>query len=327
MKKTLVAIAVSSAAVSSMTAFAADETTNFDVYGNIQLAYVDSDDSDTAEIEDNGSTFGFQGSTAINDDLTGFFKYELEVDADDKSNNDDLSIDLDQAFVGVQGSFGKAQVGSFDTVYNNAIQDTYDQFEALGVHQAQLTGEGDTIAYYSPSFGGFEFQTSIAVRDKASDDAERTEENDGTASQVVLKYSVDALTVAVGYDDGNNTGDGESSTTGLNVTYQLTPALSIGGQYEEVEDFSSAFGLAARYNYGAGDVYSTVQMVDLDDEVNGIDDYDVYAFGITYNLSSAMYVYGEFGQNAAFDEDSYGNDTIITRDDDKTTAVGVTYLF
>ncbi|SBT16183.1 Major outer membrane protein P.IB precursor [Marinomonas gallaica] len=318
MKKTLVAIAVSSAALTSMSSFAAEDTVNFDVYGNIQLAYIDSDASNTSEIKDNGSTFGFQGSTAINDDLTGFFKYELEADADEKTS--DIDVNLDQAYVGLQGGFGKVQVGSFDTIYNNAIQDTYDQFEALGVHQGQTVKEGDTIAYFSPSFGGFEFQASAAIKDSAENNAPESE--DGTAANVVLKYSVEAMTVAVGYDDGENTGDGESSTTGLNITYQVTPALSVGAQYEEVEDFSSAFGLAARFNYGSGDVYTTIQNVDLDDEVNGISDYNVYGVGVTYNLASNMYVYAEYGQNAGFDE----NDAVV-RDDDKTTAVGATYLF
>lgn len=123
MKKTLVAIAVSSAALTSVSAFAAEDTVNFDVYGNIQLVYADSDANDS-EITDNGSTFGFQGSTAINDDLTGFFKYELEADADEKTS--DIAVNLDQAYVGLQGGFGKVQVGSFDSIYNNAIQDTYD---------------------------------------------------------------------------------------------------------------------------------------------------------------------------------------------------------
>ncbi|MAE20342.1 porin [Candidatus Poribacteria bacterium] len=322
MKKTLVAIAVSSAALTSVSVSAAEDTVNFDVYGNIQLAYVDSDADNTGEIKDNGSTFGFQGSTAINDDLTGFFKYELEADADEKTTSG-VDVNLDQAYVGLQGGFGKVQVGTFDSIYNNAIQDTYDQFEVIGVHTAQLTAEGDTIAYYSPSFSGFEFQSSIAVKDADETNGPAAEEDKGTATTIVLKYSVDALTAAIGYDDGNNTGDGKSSTTGLNVTYQVSPALSVGAQYEEVEDFSKAFGLAARFNYGAGDVYGTLQSVDLDEKsAIGEDGYTAYGLGVTYNLASNMYVYAEYGQNASFDS----NDD-MTADDDKTTAIGATYLF
>ena len=309
MKKTLVAIAVSSAALTSVSAFAADETVNFDVYGNIQLVYADSDANDS-EITDNGSTFGFQGSTAISDDLTGFFKYELEADADEKTSG--VDVNLDQAYIGLQGSFGKVQVGSFDSIYNNAIQDTYDQFEYYGVTNAGLTKEGDTIAYFSPSMGGFEVQLSAQFKGKAESETQGAGASveDGTAVTAVVKYSVDALTIAAGYDDRENTGS-DNSTYGLSATFQATPALSVGAKWEEEEDLNTILGLAARFNYGAGDVYGTYQNVDPD--AANSDDYNEYGVGVTYNLASNMYVYGEFGQSGAAEDD--------------VTAVGATYLF
>ena len=316
MKKTLVAIAVSSAALTSVSAFAADDTVNFDVYGNIQLVYADSKDNDS-KIADNGSTFGFQGSTAVSDDLTAFFKYELELDADDKTRNEESNsgVDLDQAYVGLQGSFGKVQIGSFDTPYNNAIQDSLDQFEYLGAHTASLTSEGDTIAFYSPSIYGFEFQTAIQVKGSADDsttssDADRKSDN-GTASQMVLKYSVDALTVALGYDNlANVLGKEDTSTYGLNVGFQVNPALSVSFQYEDETDVAETFGLGARFNYGSGDLYGTVQTVDQEGSAA---DYDMYGIGATYNLASNVYVYAEYGQ--------------VDEAEDKVTAVGATYLF
>ena len=315
MKKTLVAIAVSSAALTSVSAFAADDTVNFDVYGNIQLVYADSKDDDS-EIADNGSTFGFQGSTAIRDDLTGFFKYELELDADDKTRNgdDSFGVDLDQAYVGRQGSFGKVQVGSFDTPYNNAIQDSLDQFEYLGAHTASLTSEGDTIAFYSPNIYGFEFQTAIQVKgsnDSSTDAGAVNQSDDGTASQMVLKYSVDALTVALGYDNlANVIGKEDTSTYGLNVGFQVNPALSVSFQYEDETDVAETFGLGARFNYGSGDLYGTIQTVDQEGSAT---DYDMYGIGATYNLASNMYVYAEYGQTGSTE--------------DKVTAAGATYLF
>ncbi|WP_417504632.1 porin [Marinomonas gallaica] len=310
MKKTLVAIAVSSAALTSVSAFAAEDTVNFDVYGNIQLVYADSDANDS-EITDNGSTFGFQGSTAINDDLTGFFKYELEADADEKTS--DIAVNLDQAYVGLQGGFGKVQVGSFDSIYNNAIQDTYDQFEYFGVKNAELTDEGDTIAYFSPSMGGFEVQLSAQFKGKAESEVGNGTE-DGTALTAVAKYSVDALTIAAGYDSlENNTArsNADSATYGVSATFQATPALSVGAKWEEEEDQNSIIGLATRFNYGSGDVYATYQNVDPD--AAGSDDYNEYGVGATYNLASNMYVYAELGQNGANEDD--------------VTAVGATYLF
>ncbi|MFT2110055.1 porin [Marinomonas sp. 2405UD68-3] len=76
MKKSLIAIAVSSVVFTSI-AQASDDS-YVDAYGNIQLVYHNSDLSDggsESEITDNGSTFGFKGESRINNDLTGFFKY------------------------------------------------------------------------------------------------------------------------------------------------------------------------------------------------------------------------------------------------------------
>ena len=313
MKKTLVALAVSSVATSSVTAFAAEDTSNLETYGNIQMVYADSD-SNGSELSDNGSTFGFQGSTAINQDITGFFKYELEADADEQSS--DVSLGLDQAYVGLQGHFGKVQLGSFDSIYNNAIQDGLDQFEYVAVSGNALTSQGDTIAYFSPSMNGFEVQVSAQV--KGSNDTTDTtttpatqDAKNGTAATLVVKYSLDALTLAAGYDDRQTTLNNVEPTYGLSAAYQVTPALSVNAKVEDTKDEATRYGVGTRYAYGLGDVYATYQVVSPDQ--NNADDYDNYGVGATYDLASNMYVYAEFGQTGA--------------SEDSVTAAGATYLF
>ncbi|ADZ92205.1 porin [Marinomonas mediterranea] len=312
MKKSIIALAVSGAALASASAFAADEVT-FTPYGNIQLVYADSD-ANHSEIKDNGSTFGFKGETKVKDDLTAFFKYELEADADEKTN--DIAVNLDQAYLGVKGSMGKVQVGTFDSIYNNAIQDGVDQLEYIGISGAATTAEGDTIAYFSPSMSGFEVQLSAQVKGKADDDVQAAETatvkagttEDGTALTFVAKYSVDALTVAFGYDSLDNV-NGAEETMGLSAEYKLNEALSLRAKYEENDDVDSRFGLGARYAYGTGDVYGSYQNVDPDSG----NSYDEYAIGATYNVASTMYVYAELGQVEASEDD--------------VTALGATYVF
>jgi predicted porin len=290
MKKSIIAIAVSSAALASVSAYAAEAST-FDVYGNIQ--YVITDTEGTGDFADNGSTFGFKGETKVDEDLTAFFKYELEAAADEKGS---VATSLDQAFVGLQGNFGKVQVGSFDSIYNNAIQDSVDQFENLGFESADTTAEGDTIAYFSPSFNGLEIQASTQVNSGNSE---------GNAATVVAKFSVDALTIAAGYDALTD----DEDTVGLSVGYQVSPALSVTVKAESTTDTQDLVGLATRYGYGAGDIYASAQVVSPD----ATDDYNEYAAGVTYNLASNVYVYGELGQ--------------FGESEDATTAVGVYYGF
>jgi len=301
MKKSIIAIAVSSAALASVSVHAAEGST-VDVYGNIQYALTDTDSG--SEFADNGSTFGFKGETLINDDLTAFFKYELEADADEKG---DVEVGLDQAFVGLKGGFGKVQVGTFDSIYNNAIQDSVDQFEVLGFTSNDTTTEGDTIAFFSPSMNGLELQASVQVKGDADDEA-----RDGSAATLVAKYSVDALSLAAGYDSLENDAD-DTETVGLSVGYQASPALSLTAKFETTTDTQDALGLAARYGYGAGDLYASVQSISPESG----DDYNEYGAGVTYSLASNVYVYGEVGSF----ENASNSDT------DTQTAVGVYYGF
>lgn len=318
MKKSIIAIAVSSAALASVSTYAAEGST-VDIYGNIQYAYSDTDAGD--DFADNGSTIGLKGETQINDDLTAFFKYELEFDADEKDS--DVESGLDQAFVGLQGNFGKAQVGSFDTIYNNAIQDSVDQFEFLGMTGADITSEGDTIAYFSPLVSGFEVQLAAQVRGEASNSASTN--TDGTSSMAVVKYSMDMMSVALGYDSRVNTTDGKE-TFGLAMTVMPAENLSVTAKYETTGGNTAVdsdgksigkdvIGLSARYGYGAGDVYASYQNVDP--SLAGTNDYNEYAAGVTYSLASNVYVYGEVGE--------YENESSSTTD--TQTAVGVYYGF
>jgi predicted porin len=297
MKKSIIALAVSSAAFASLSAYASEGST-VDVYGNIQYAFTGGDAG--SEFTDNGSTFGFKGEARVDEDLTAFFKYELEADADEKTS--DIDVNLDQAFVGLKGSFGKVQVGTFDPIYDNAIQDSVDQFEVFGFDQTSTSSEGDTIAYFSPSFGGFDVQVAAQVKGSAE------AENSGNALAAVLKYNVDAVTVALGYDSLDNVNE-DSETVGLSVAYQVNESFVVTAAIEAEDDVKDIYGLSARYGYGYGDLYASAQSISPE----AGDDYEEYAAGVSYNLASNVYVYGEVGQ--------------FTDDEDTQTAIGVYYGF
>lgn len=309
MKKTLVAVAVTSAVFTAISAQAAD--TSVDTYGNIQLVYADGED--TAELTDNGSTFGFKGETSLKDDLVGFFKYELEADADEKTS--DVDVNLDQAYVGIKGNFGKVQVGSFDSIYNNAIQDGVDQFEYAGLNNSSTTAEGDTVAYFSPVMNGLEVQVSAQITGDGESELDSTDDDydssveDGTALTVVVKYAMGDLSVAAGYDSLSNVVDSEE-TIGFSVGYDLGMA-NVVAKYEDNADEGTNLGVAFSSDYSDGLVYGSAQQVDQESG----SDYDEYAVGATYNLDydGNTYVYAEAGQTGS-DEDSF-------------TALGAVYVF
>ena len=292
MKKTLVAVAVTTAAFTAVTAQAAD----VDTYGNIQLVYADGED--TAELTDNGSTFGFKGEKELKHGLTGFFKYELEADADEKVS--DVEVNLDQAYIGLKGGFGKVQIGTYDSIYNNAIQDGIDSFEYAGLTNATTTAEGDTIAYFSENMNGFEVQVSAQVKGDAEAEVADDSVEDGTALTAVVKYSAGDLEVAAGYDSLNNNVDAEE-TIGFSAAYNLGVA-NVMAKYEDNSDEGTNIGIGFNADYTDGLVYGSLQAV----EVESGSDYDEYAVGVSYNLDvdGDVYVYVEAGQTGS-DEDSF----------------------
>ncbi len=132
----------------------------------------------------------------------------------------------------------------------------------------------------------------------------------------VVKYSTGIVSVALGHDTRDNTAAKDAkAVTGLAVTVTPLENLSVTGKYETQEDTADVLGLAARYGYGAGDVYASAQVISPD--ADGADDFNEFAAGVTYNLASNVYVFAEVGTF----------ETSADSDSDTKSAVGVYYGF
>ena len=322
MKKTLIASAIAAASVVSANAAAAEAT----VYGNIQLA-VAYDDVETTvggvsakahgyEFQDNGSTIGLKGSHEIAPGLEGFFKAELEFDADDKASSEGLA-DLDEAYVGLKGDFGKVWAGSDDTVYEDAIN-INDYFEFYGVSDLGGTGEGDMVQYSSPSFGGLVLSGGVQINGEADSKGK----GDGNLPYVLTAaYSLgDATTIAVGVDSNDGgasaaAGGSNENAYGVSVSQSLD-ALTVSAAFETVKDGVDKASLLGVYSMGANNFALGYEFADFDSdlEVNRI------LAQALHNLSDNMYVYVE-GQwsDAELDSDNSIETTGV--------ALGATYVF
>ncbi|MDX1756782.1 MAG: porin [Marinobacter sp.] len=318
MKKTLIASAIAAASVVSANAAAAEAT----VYGNVQLATSYADVETTVggvsskahgyEFADNGSTIGLKGSHEIAPGLEGFFKAELEFDADDKSSSDGLGS-LDEAYVGLKGDFGKVWAGSDDTVYEDAIN-INDYFEFYGVSDLGGTGEGDMIQYSSPSFGGLVLSGGVQINGEG-DSKGKGDANLPYVLTAAYSLSEDT-TVALGVDsnDGGASADNENAY-GISVSQSLD-ALTVSAAFETVKDSVDKASLLGVYSMGANNFALAYEFADFDDdtEVNRV------LAQALHNLSDNMYVYveGEWA-DAEVDSDNSVEGTGV--------ALGATYVF
>jgi predicted porin len=237
MKKTLIASAIAAATLTS-NAFAMDPATDLaemlegmpTIYGNIQLYHasntteVGSAETSTNELSNGGSTLGFTHDHMISDGLTGFMKAEFEFQADDKGSSTGLSK-LDEAYIGVKGDFGMAQVGSDDTVYDWI--DMIDTSEQIGLGGGiAFQDQGDNFQYVSP-----EIVDGLMLGLTAPIDSDTR-----MAGILAAKYSMDSLSVALSYamgreDSVDNVLVEAGDTIGLGVSFGIDD-ITLLAQFE-----------------------------------------------------------------------------------------------
>ncbi|WP_163647558.1 porin [Modicisalibacter sp. 'Wilcox'] len=302
MKKTLLATAIAGALGASAAAQAAtvynEDGTQFDIYGNIQLAYADQETYGGGDVDsedqllDNGSTIGFKGQHIINPGLIGYFKAEFEHDADEEKVNGGIN-DGDQAYLGLTGNFGDLRVGSWDPIIDDWVQDPVSNVEYADVTDstsdlgrlygddfgvgADTDREGDKVQYMSPSLGGLQVVVGTQYKGDAEGEYEATGyKNQGSNASLFggLKYAVGAFSVAAIYDDLNN--------------YELDSTT--GG--DDIK--ADAYGLGAQYVIGTLRVAAKAERTKLDylGEDGNIDRYALgarYGYALSDNFAGDVY--------------------------------------
>ncbi|MDR5899618.1 porin [Halomonas vilamensis] len=303
MKKTLLATAIAGAAFASGAQAATvynEDGTKLDIYGNIQIAYYNTDsavileDSVTGEtvvtsessdgIVDNGTTFGFAAEHMITRDLTGYLKLEFDdIKADEMKTASDATDSGDQAYVGLKGNFGDVRLGSYDQLIDDWIQDPitnnegFDVSDSTVAHGSGLDQETDKVTYTSPSFSGMQFAVGSQYKGDFDSADSGVDQGDSNASFFGgAKYTAGAFSIAAVYDNLDNivfadaNGDVDSVGDQYGLTAQYTvDTLRLAAKLERFDsdisdgDDTNFYGLSARYGYGNGDIYGAYQYVDV----------------------------------------------------------------
>jgi len=313
MNKSLIALAVATvvaAPAAQAVDFEVNDTTSISVYGTIEPKYVTANDASgdsQGQFADEDSTLGFAVEHAFNNDLTGFAQAEFEHQADDGGGINNT----DSAFFGLKGAFGKFRIGNFDSVYEDSIIDATEVAEAAEITDEAFATEDNQIAYYSPSFGGFSFQTQVrhvgeAEGGNATGDA-------GTGFALVGSYAADMWQAHVGYDDTSSeivqqfdaNGNPAGTDFADNGTFGTAGIVSLGqfeiaakAAVEDLEDNDpngddiSYTALRGTFATGPAELWTSVQEVSPD---LGTDRTEVTA-GVVYELYDNLELWSEIGQ-------------------------------
>ncbi|MCK2184402.1 porin [Halomonas getboli] len=344
MKKTLLATAIAGAMAASGAQAATvynQDGTKLDIYGNIQIAYVNTNDSNgdsTDEIADNGSTFGFAAEHVIYDGLTGYLKLEF-----DDFKADEMKIagrdSGDQAYVGLKGNFGDVRLGSYDPLIDDWIQDPitnneyFDATDSSGniLNVGTNDREGDKVTYTTPSFSGFQF----AIGTQYKGDAEENEftgtlgsgvthkvEADSNASAFGgVKYAAGNFSIAAVYDNLDNYDGKLVSVTDSDGDPVVVddPNFDLGDQY----------GVTAQYTWESLRVAVKYERFESDNDL--VEDSDYYALGARYGYGMgdvyAAYQYVDVGGGGISDIDANSQPNDDDSDDNNRNEVilGATY--
>jgi len=303
-----------------------------EVYGRLDVALenVDMDGAavDPWEIESYASRLGFKGEEQVSDTLTAIYKYELEIDPEEDSindNNDGSFLKARTQFVGLKGGFGKIRLGRMDT----PVKQSQAKVDLFGDHAADIKnymeGEnriGDTINYTTPSFSGAQIQVALIQGEGTADlDGDGTND-DGIADafSASLTYKADQLYLAVAVDSDVDSQD----IVRLVASYNMD-AYAFGFLYQTAEgngtspDEETGLMLSAALKQGAYKYklqYGTAEVETAAGATTS--DVSTIAFGVDRKLSKMTKAYAELTQYS---------DDLVSNNDTTVIALGMQKKF
>ena len=272
---------------------------DFAFYASLRVA-AEAVDPDGAAV---GSYTGFRdaysriGATAnysLGGDAAVYAKLELPFDVPNKAVQDpfDQSEDIRIAKLGIKGAYGDLAVGQMWLPYYNAIAYPVDMFSSYYSGFATFTSfrKGDTVAYYSPSFGGLSAAAAYSHENGAAETSGAIDDR----IQATVSYSHDGITLSGGLDHLGGAND--ASIWGASLMWQVTGDLYIGAKYEQHDsDLSAGYGadgdtavnLYGAYSIGKNTLKAMVADVDAYGE-------EVIHLGVDHQYSKALKFFAEY---------------------------------
>lgn len=182
------------------------------LYGKaeVQLAYTDKGlmryTREGTQLDMPFSRFGLRGEQVLNEHLTAFFTYEVDVRGFDQADTQ-TPFSARNTFIGIKGQFGQLIAGRNDTRLKTS-EGGFDLYNETSGDIAQiLPGQdrlGDSLTYLSPSFGNWSLSATYVLG----------QDNE-------LQAGKDGVAISIGY------GDRSLSTVPYYLT--LTRAQSLNG--------------------------------------------------------------------------------------------------
>lgn len=203
-------------------------------------------------VSSNASRLGFKGTEDLGDGLKAVWQFEREVFFDNgkaTSSNGDATFKARNTYLGLNGGFGTALLGTHDTPYKLAtashdiMADTRGDYNALVMHD---TRADNVIAYLSPDFAGLKFAVAYVPSYK-NDDVSRsstysydsagkvktTAESKQKGTSANVTYAVGPVDMSLAYEklsaaDGTNNNTYDDKAIKLGVAVKIGDSTRVG---------------------------------------------------------------------------------------------------
>ena len=328
------------AAVGASSAMAQSSVT---LYGRVNTTVERQKDGDltTTGMFNNASRFGFKGVEDLGNGLKAGFQLEAGFNSDDGS--DALAFKR-QSEVNLSGNFGMVRLGNFYPESYYATSDyigmhnheTGSSSDALYVDPAWFygTGNGNKVAYRTPTFNNFWAEASVSMHEKANA-APAVNKN---GYDLAANYNNGPLSLGAGYSYWNS--NYQAALRGLYTFGQFT----VGAYYQRNKDDNAILGAGAgtRNNFRLSGMYvlnaSEFHVnVGRANSWSKVDDSAAtqWTLGYNYNLSKRTKVYTYYtkvnnGKNASYGYATKDENNNVIRANGLNTssfAVGVRHNF
>lgn len=297
-KTSAIALAVAGTVATPMAAQA-------DLYASARIGveHLDTDDVADLRVRSFGSRFGVRSETDLGNGMTGFGRYEWDVDFTDHNEDTDDDIDVRHRYVGLKGDFGSVTIGqTYHTFYNHLVGPLDNPWWASGYNMVEYRGRTDHAVTYAGGTDNITFGVSVYL--EREDDEDTPDDLEAAVS-----FGIGDMTLGVGIQTTETTHGSEETDDdiiGVTLSGVVLGPVTMGFGYQTQEDDSSIVA-----DFGFGNAYLHVETLEDDSEDS---DPLLVTLGYTQSLGRKTTMYYEL-----FDRDADSGDS----DDDATHIMAV----
>lgn len=324
MNKTLIALAVSAAAVATgvnASELYNQDGTSLNMGGRAEarLSVKDGKANDKTRVRLN-----FLGKVAINDSLYGVGFYEGEFTTEDNGEDNKGDLDNRYTYAGIGGTFGEVTYGKNDGALG-VLTDFTDIMAYHGntaAYKIAVADRTDNMLAYKGQFADLGIKASYRFADREEGTSISDNGQDGYSLSAIYAFGDTGLNIGAGYADQD-----KANQYMLAASYTIAD-FYFAGAFVDGEDDSTTdltgYELAAKYKLGQAVFTTTYNYLESKTSGTKADEADNFAIDATYFFKPNFRTYISYNFNLLDADAAKG---ITKADAEDELAIGLRYDF